>query len=297
MPAAITTSPVHAHVAFLRLPEFDSRPVAEQVAMKERLEDALLGALARMSTRDRIVLEAPDGMALVYFGEAEEALDLAQGLQKASDAHVGLNYGPLAMSARSGESRVYGDGLAGAEAAARFSDGHAVLLTESFSAMLRASSPDRARELAGAGDFTDTRVRIHKFYAPDPKLRAARLRRMTLYALFGAVLVLLAGVVGRDIYKPLFQTRPAVVKLEVKPRAEVFVDGATQGRTPPLTEMQIAPGKHVITFRQAGYRPLDITVELKPGERRVMTHSLQRIPDPTPPKQDFWRDLKKKFGS
>src|SRR4051794_17438560 len=86
MPAALA-SPVHAHVAFLRLPEFDSRPVAEQVSMKERLEDALLGALARISTRDRIVLEAPDGMALVYFGKAEEALDLAQGLQRASDAH------------------------------------------------------------------------------------------------------------------------------------------------------------------------------------------------------------------
>ena len=297
MSAAIA-SPVHAHVAFLRLPDFEARPVADQVAMKEKLEDALLDLLGKVESRDRIVLDAPDGAALVYFGEAERALDLAQGLQKASGAHVGLNYGPLAISSRTGDSRVYGDGLAGAEAAARFSDGHAVLLTESFASLLRVTSPDRARELAGAGDFTDTRVRIHKFYAPDPKLRAARLRRMTVYAVGGAILVLLMGVVGRDIYQPLFQTRPAIVKLEVKPRAEVFVDGASQGRTPPLTEMQVAPGKHMITFRQAGYRPLDVAVELKPGERRTMTHTLQRIPPPeAPPKSDFWKDLKKKFGS
>ena len=295
MSAAIAT-PVHAHVAFLRMPDFEARPVSDQVALKEKLEGALLAALARVDSRDRIVLDAPDGMALVYFGEAEQALDLAQALHKASGAHVGLNYGPLAISSRSGDARVFGDGLTAAEAAARFSDGRGVLLTDGFASILRATAPDRARELAGAGDFTDTRVRIHKFYAPDPRLRAERLRRMTLYAVAGVILILLIGVVGRDIYQPLFQSRPAYVKLEVRPRAEVFVDGASQGRVPPLTEIQVAPGKHIIGFRQPGYRPLDVTLEVKPGERRTMTHTLQRVPEP-PPKADFWRDLKKKFGS
>src|SRR3954466_4801331 len=131
MTAALAT-PIHAHVAFLRVPDFDNRPVSDQVALKERLENALLAALAKMANRNRIVLDAPDGMALVYFGEAEEALDIAQGLHRDSGAHVGLNYGPLALSSRSGESRVFGDGLAGAEAAARFSDGANVLLTETF---------------------------------------------------------------------------------------------------------------------------------------------------------------------
>ena len=295
MSAAIA-SPIHAHVAFLRVPDFDARPVADQVAQKEKLEDALLEALARVANSDRIVLDAPDGMALVYFGEAEVALDIAQQLQKASGARVGLNYGPLAISSRSGDTRVFGDGLTAAEAAARFSDGHGVLLTDAFASMLRVTAPDRARELAGAGDFTDTRVRIHKFYAPDPRLRATRLRRMAFYAVAGVILILLIGVVGRDIYQPLFQSRPAIVKLEVRPRAEVFVDGISQGRSPPINEILVAPGRHVVTFRQAGYRPLEVPLEVKPGERRTMAHTLQRVPEP-PPKQDFWRDLKKKFGS
>lgn len=296
MSAALAT-PIHAHVAFLRVPDFDNRPVSDQVALKERLENALLAALAKIASGDRIVLDAPDGMALVYFGGAEDALDIAQGLHRQSGAHVGLNYGPLALSSRSGEARVFGDGLAGAEAAARFSDGGSVLLTETFAAALRATAPDRSRELAGAGDFTDTRVRIHKFYAPDPALRAARVRRMTLYAVAGAILIMLIGVVGRDIYQPLFQSRPAIVKLEVKPRAEVFLDGVSQGRTPPLTEMQVAPGKHIVSLRQAGYRSVDLPLEVRAGERRVVMHSLARIPEPPPPKADFWRDLKKKFGS
>src|SRR5438270_4651369 len=107
MSAALAT-PIHAHVAFLRMPDFESRPVSDQVAMKEKLENALLAALARVDSRDRIVLDAPDGMALVFFGDAEQALDLAQALHKASGTHVGLNYGPLAISSRSGDARVFG---------------------------------------------------------------------------------------------------------------------------------------------------------------------------------------------
>ena len=295
-PSASAT-PVHAHVAFLRVPGFDSLPVAGQVAAKERLENAILAAVARVAPPDRIVLDAPDGMALVYFGEGELALDMALALQRDAGAHVGLNYGPLAVSTRSGDTRVYGDGLASAEAAARFSDGRSVLLTESYAAVLRATAPDRARELAPAGDFTDARVRIHKFYTPDPALRAQRLRRIGLYSIAGAIAILLIGVLGRDIYQPLFQTRPATVKLEVKPRAEVFLDGVSQGRTPPLTQIQVPPGKHLLGLRQPGYQSVDVPLEVKPGEQRAYTHTLARVPPPPSAKPDFWRDLKKKFGS
>ena len=294
--APASATPVHAHVAFLRVPGFDALPVAGQVAAKARLESAILVAVARVAPRDRIVLDAPDGMSLVYFGEAEVALDIAVALQRDGGAHVGLNYGPLAISSRSGDTRVFGDGLASAEAASRFSDGRQVLLTEAFAAILRATATDRARELAPAGDFTDARVRIHKFYTPDPALRAARLRRIGIYAVAGAILVLLMGVLGRDIYQPLFQSRPATVKLEVRPRAEIFLDGVSQGKTPPLTQLQVPPGKHMLGLRQPGYRPVDVPLDVKPGEQRTYTHTLARVPE-APPKPDFWRDLRKKFGS
>jgi hypothetical protein len=107
---------------------------------------------------------------------------------------------------------------------------------------------------------------------------------------------MLIGVIGRDIYQPLFQSRPALVKLEIKPRAEVFLDGVSQGRTPPLTEMSVPPGKHIVSLRQAGYRSVDLPLDVRAGERRVVMHSLARVPE-APPKADFWRDLKKKFGS
>jgi hypothetical protein len=123
-----------------------------------------------------------------------------------------------------------------------------------------------------------------------------RIRRMTLYAVAGAILIMLIGVVGRDVYQPLFQSRPATVKLEIKPRAEVFLDGVSQGRTPPLTALQVPPGKHIVSLRQSGYRPVDLPLDVRAGEQRVVVQTLARIPEPAP-KPDFWRDLKKKFGS
>jgi hypothetical protein len=296
---AAPANPIHAHIAFLRIPQFDSKPVAEQASLKEALENRVLDAIARLPTADRAVLDAEDGLALLLFGDAERALDVAHAVHRGSGAptlQVGLNYGPLALSSSGSDARVFGDGLSGAAAAARFADPGKLLVTDNFAKVLQASSPDRARELAEAGDFTDTRVRIHRFFAPDPELRAVRRRRIALYAVGGVIAILLIGVIGRDIYQPLFQSRPAVLKLEVKPRAEVFVDGVSQGRTPPLAELQVPPGPRKITLRNPGYRAVDLNLVLKPGERMTIKQSLQRIPEPPKPKPDLWRDFKKQFG-
>ncbi|HET7728745.1 MAG TPA: PEGA domain-containing protein [Usitatibacter sp.] len=291
-------NPVHACVAFLRIPGFDARPAAEQASLKEKLETRALAALARVPASERIVLDAGDGLALVLFGDAERALDIAQQVQREPDGlplQAGVAYGPLALTHAGAEPRVFGDGLGGAAAAAGFAEPARMLVTDGFAKLLQATSPDRARELRDAGDFTDTRVRIHRFYAPDPELRAVRRRRIALYAVSGVVAILLIGVIGRDVYQPLFQSRPAIVKIEVKPRGELFVDGVSQGRTPPLTELRIPPGKHKLSIRNPGYRPVELNLDLKPGQKTTVTQTLQRIPDP--PKPDLWRDLKKRFGS
>lgn len=294
-PALAAARPVHAHVAYLRIPGFESLPAAGQAQRKQRLEDAVLESVAPLPVHERIVLDAEDGFALVLFGDAEDALDAAQRVrERARDVQVGLNAGPLAVTSQASDARVYGDGLSAASAAARFAEDGKLFVTEGFARALRESSPGRARELGGAGDFTDTLVRMHKFYAPDPRLRTVRLRRIALYAVSGAVAILLIGVIGRDLYQPLAQSRPALYALDVKPRAEVFVDGRSVGRTPPLLEIALAPGVRRLAFRQPGYRPVELTVEVKPGEPRSIAQTLQKLPEPKP---DLWRDLKKKFGS
>jgi hypothetical protein len=298
--AAAAARPVHASVAYLRIPRFEDLPVTEQVAHKERLFARTAGALGDIPLEERAVLDADDGLALVLLGEPSEALDVCERIH-AHDTfdpvQVGLNHGPLARSPAEGDPRVIGDGLSGAAAAARFAEPDRLLVTDAFARVLRITAPARAADLARSGDFTDTRVRQHVLYAPDPGRSAMRHRRFALYAIGGVAAILLLGVIGRGVYQPIMRSRPGVLVLDVRPRGEVYVDGAFHGRTPPMTELSLPPGPHRVQIRAAGYPQHNLLVEVKSGERQTLSHTFTRASgDSQRAKPDLWRDLKRRFG-
>ncbi len=291
-------TPVYANVAYLRIAQFASRAVGEQAALKEKLESRAKHAIGSLPAEERAVLDADDGIALILFCDPARALDVAQVIHAASSdssLQAGLNYGPLAMTSRGSEGRVFGDGLAAAAAAAKFASPEKLLVTADFARALQELHPARAAGLAVAGDFTDTRVRLHSFYTPDAKLGSVYRRRMLAYGVGGVAGILLLGVAGREAHQRLFPPLPAVIRLSVKPRGEVFVDGVSRGNAPPLQEIDVVAGRRVVQLRNPGYPPLEITLDLKPGERTTIAHTFTR---PAPqPRPEFWRDLKKKFGS
>lgn len=271
-----TGTPVFANIAYLRFGRFDERPVAEQAGLKAKLEARLRVALAKLPAADRIVLDAADGVALVLFGEPARALEVAQSLAAAAGEEplkMGLNHGPIAVTARDAGAMVFGDGITLAAAAAGFAPPGRLFATVPFAKMLEATRPDRAAELAPAGEFTDARVRLHSFYTPDPKRLVARRNRLSAYGLAGILIILLLGIAGRDARDRYFPPRPAVVEFEVTPRGDVIVDGLRHGRTPPLTHVELPPGRHVIQVRANGKPPLTMSVNLEPGERMKVTHS------------------------
>ena len=101
MSASLSANPVYANVAFLRIPEFDARSVTEQASLKDRLESRVKAALGSVSAADRVVLDADDGVAIVFFGESARALRIAQSLRgEEAFLQVGLNYGPLALTSK-----------------------------------------------------------------------------------------------------------------------------------------------------------------------------------------------------
>jgi hypothetical protein len=296
MPADPAAQPVYANVAFLRIPDFDARSVVEQASLKDRLEGRVKHAIAALAPADRVILDTHEGLALVLFGDPARALRIAQSLRgEEAFLQVGLNYGPLALNGPGAEARVFGDGLSAAAAAARFATPEKILVTQDFLRALEASSPDAAADLTIAGDFTDTRVRQHSLYTPDSR-RGAQRRRRTWFTLVGGIAaILLLGVFARLANQIFFPPLPAVVTFAVKPRGEVFVDGVSKGRTPPLKSVELPAGKHTITIRNPGSPPLEVQMNVKAGEERTLTHTFEtpRRPEPKP---DFWRDLKKKFG-
>jgi hypothetical protein len=300
MPPA--ANPVFANVAVLRVPDFNARGVSDQAALKELLERAAREALQGIASAERVVLDADDGLAVVLFGDPARALRFAQSFRKDAyglDVQAGVNYGPLALTSRGGDARVFGDGLAAAFAAARFATPGNVLVTREFAQMLGRRSPERAAELVGAGDFTDTRVRQHTFYTPDPRRGAIHRRRLWMYGVAGVLAILLLGAGAREARIRLTPPPPAVLVFQVKPRGDVIVDGMMRGRVPALTELEVPPGKHVLRMQNPPAPPYEALLDLKPGERRIVTHTFVAPRRPAPPKEepkgDFWRDLKKKF--
>ncbi len=297
MPPA--ANPVFANVAVLRIPGFASRGVADQAGAKEKLERAAKEALSGVAADERVVLDSDDGLALLLFGDPARALQVAQAVSVASSGAVqaGVNHGPLALTSRGTDARVFGDGLTAAFAAARFASPGQVLVTRDFAQMLGRRNPASAAELTSAGDFTDTRVRQHTFFTPDPRRGAMHRRRMVMYGVGGVIGILLLGIAGREAKVRLIPPAPAVITFQVKPRGEVIVDGMVRGRIPALTQLELPPGKHVLRIHNAGSPAFEVTLDLKPAERRTITHTfVAPRKAPEPPKPEFWRDLKKKFS-
>ena len=290
-----THSPEHATVAFLRIAGFDERGVAEQAASKQALEGLARSAIARLPEADRAVLDAEDGIALVLFGDPSRALETVGAIARdgGEGLKVGINHGPLALSAPGAEARVFGDGIAAASAASRFAAPGKLLATDGFRRILEARDPGRAAAFVPAGDFTDTRVRLHSLYADDPARRSAQRRRAIVRAAMGVFAIVLLGVAARLAHHAFFEPRPATISLAIKPRGEVFVDGVSRGTVPPLKRLEVSAGRHQLVVRHPGSVPLDLALDLKPGERYTVRHTF--VPARAQPRS-FWRELRRRFG-
>ncbi|HYC46360.1 MAG TPA: adenylate/guanylate cyclase domain-containing protein [Burkholderiales bacterium] len=65
---------------------------------------------------------------------------------------------------------------------------------------------------------------------------------------------------------------PALVSFAVAPWGEVYVDGKMVGVSPPLQELELAPGRHRVELRNSGSQPHVMTVNARPGERVRIKH-------------------------
>jgi len=70
--------------------------------------------------------------------------------------------------------------------------------------------------------------------------------------------------------------REAMLNIVALPWAEVFVDGARQGVSPPLRAIPLKPGRHRVELRNGSFPAHVQTVELKPGTEISITHRFRR---------------------
>lgn len=71
---------------------------------------------------------------------------------------------------------------------------------------------------------------------------------------------------------PAEPPEPATVSLAIAPWGEIHVNGRMRGVSPPLHELELAPGNHRIEIRNGGSTAHVVNVQAKAGERLRIKH-------------------------
>lgn len=292
----------HVSVIVLKLQEFTRRPVADQTRLKAQIEALVALAIQLLPAADRIVLDAPDGVAVVVLGTPKDALDLAERAQAAAadlPVCIGVNHGPIkpAADALRGFGLV-GDGLAAGMTLANVATPGRILVSRPFHEALQAYAPGRAVDLSSAGAFTDLSVRTYELFTLDRQAAPARRRRLIALGTLSVIGILGLGFAARGLRHAIIPTEPAVLEFKITPRGDVFIDGVLKGKTPPLQRLEIRPGRHSIEVRNSPYPPLTLEVNLASAEEMRITHSFTapRSADERKSVREHFRDLRRQLG-
>ena len=68
----------------------------------------------------------------------------------------------------------------------------------------------------------------------------------------------------------------STLAFRVLPWGEVFIDGKSQGASPPLKEIDLSPGKHRIEIKNGSFTPYRKTVNLEAGESTTIQHKFKQ---------------------
>lgn len=173
-------------VVFIDIVEFSKKAVAEQLRVKEQLNQLLAGALREVPVKDRIILDTGDGAAVSFLGDPEDGLYLGLALRDALAAacdnalqlRTGINLGPVRLVRDiNNQPNIIGDGINVAQRVMGFANVNQVLVSRSYYEVISALSAEHAKLFSFEGSRTDKHVREHEVYAmgnaPAPR-RAPR---------------------------------------------------------------------------------------------------------------------------
>ena len=68
----------------------------------------------------------------------------------------------------------------------------------------------------------------------------------------------------------------ALITLAVSPWGEVIVDGKPMGVAPPLSELELAPGRYRIEIRNSSFKPYLEIFDLEPNQTIRIKHKFKQ---------------------
>src|SRR5512134_2147088 len=170
-------------IVFLDIVDYSTKPVAEQLMLKQAFNKLLSAALEHVPPRDRVVLDTGDGAGITFLGDPEDALFVAMSLRAAARAEasgaisvrIGINLGPVRLVKDiNGQMNIIGDGINVAQRVMTFAQSGQLLVSRSFYEVVSCLSLDYASLFSYVGARTDKHVREHEVYSVGIGTDAAR---------------------------------------------------------------------------------------------------------------------------
>lgn len=283
-------SAAHASVVALKLRDFAHKAVSEQAMLKGKLDRAVTVALAALSPDERIVLDSPGGAALVVLGNPRGALEFAQRAANTPGLAAGIHHGPVRVIDSGEESVLVGDGITAAHAIADLAPHGRLVAAREFRDAVRAAAPDLAQLFSPAGRFTDAQDRSHELFFADAAAFTTRRREFLLSNVLLFAAIAGAGVVGR-IAVHRWRLAPGTIVFEVKPWADIYIDGTLKGRSPPLARVALSAGTHNVELYHPRFKTFVQEVSVDAGETLVIRHGFAMPAAPSAQQQPkpAWR--------
>lgn len=167
-------------VLFLDIVEYAKQVVPVQIALKERFNAALTGAIAGVAADDRIILDTGDGAAVSFLGDPEDALFAGMALRDTVggqevttgprlEIRVGINLGPVRLVKDiNRQLNIIGDGINVAQRVMSFAEPGQILVSRSYHDVMARLSEDYEKLFQYEGAKTDKHVREHEVWAIGP---------------------------------------------------------------------------------------------------------------------------------
>src|ERR687896_671942 len=163
-------------VLFIDIVDYSQKAVAEQIALKDRLNTLLSEALRGVALNDRIILDTGDGAAISFIGDPEDALFVATGMRDVIESlaqtesrlstRMGINLGPVRLVKDiNGQPNIIGDGINVAQRVMTFAKPGQVLVSRSYYEVVSRLSDESSKLFSYEGARTDKHIREHEVYA------------------------------------------------------------------------------------------------------------------------------------
>jgi class 3 adenylate cyclase len=164
-------------VLFVDIVAYSTKPVEDQILLKERFNAFLAETIKDIAVNDRIILDTGDGAALGFLGDPEDALFVAMELrdsvlnEQRDPSHsfslrMGIHLGPVKLVKDiNNQLNLIGDGINVAQRIMSFAEPGQLFVSRSYYEVISCLSQEYAKLFSDEGIHADKHIRKHRIYA------------------------------------------------------------------------------------------------------------------------------------